>query len=674
MLLPAFTPRSEWTPPHLGSLPRWTDAKRVALDIETHDPQLKVLGPGVRRDGYITGVSFAIEDGPKAYLPVRHEGGGNLDEARVFEYLQDQAGAFKGDLVTANGSYDLDYLAEREVVYNAVRFHRDVQIAEPLCDELQFSYSLSNITKRRGIPGKDEGVLRGASAALGIDPKKDMWRLHSRFVGAYAEQDAAALLPLLRIQERQIDDEDLWEVYDLECRLLPILVKMRRRGVRLDFDQLDRIEAWSVQEEEAALNELHRLTSVRLSREDTTNGASFLPMVQQMGVKIPLTAKTKKPSLTKDFLDSLHGPIGGLINRARAFNKLRGTFINSRRAHAIGDRIHPTFVQLRSEKPGSSDDGGARYGRCASRDPNLQQEPARHPEIGPEWRKVYVPDEGGEWGCLDYSQQEPRWSVHWAEELEDRREEVWRRKYPQTPFEPTGAHLAGDRYREDPRTDSHDMMTKLIHGEDAWDAWDKDERKRNRSNAKNIYLGLCYGEGEVKLCHDVGLPTEWKPAPDWVGKYVPHLLNDEGEWEVAGSEGKALINHFHKRVPWLSDTAKTAERRAASAGFVRTILGRKCRFPKANGGRKKFDWTHKAFNRVIQGSSGDQMKKAMVLADAAGFRLQLQVHDELDLTLKSREEARELAEIMRNAVPCRVPHKVDVEVGPNWAEIRALGD
>jgi len=674
MRLPAFTPRSDWSAPNLAQLPSWGEAKRVAVDIETRDPQLTTLGPGVRRDGYIVGVSFSIEDGPCAYLPTRHEGGGNLDEAQVFAYLRDQAKVFQGDLITANGQYDLDYLAERDVIYRGVRFHRDVQVAEPLLDELQFTYGLEAITQRRGLPGKDEGMLRRAAGALGIDPKKDLWRLPAAHVGAYAEQDARALHALIRLQERQLEDEGLWPIYDLESRLLPVLLKMRRRGVLIDFDALDRIEQWSIREEQAALNELKRETGRTLALGDVNKKEALLPLVQMVGVPIPRTAPSKgypqgQPSLTKAFLDGLHGPIGGLINRARRFNKLRGTFVEGRRRHAVGDRIHCTLNQLRSEKPGSDDDGGARYGRLSCSDPNLQQEPARDEEIGPEWRKVYVPDEGGQWACLDFSQQEPRWAVHWAERFEDADEKAAKRRG--VPFTSSGARLAGDRYRSDPKADNHDMMTKLIHGEATWDGWDKDTRKLHRSRAKNIFLGLCYGMGGAKLCHDLGLPTKTVPSKR-LGRDV----------EVAGEEGQALLDQFDRALPWIRGTAKRCEKYAAKHGYVRTVLGRKCRFPQrlsAAGkpmvnrfGEPIYDWAHKAFNRVIQGSSGDQTKAAMVEADAAGIRLQLQVHDELDLTIWSPEEGRALAQIMREVVPCSVPHRVDVEAGPNWAEIKEL--
>jgi len=657
MRLPAFTPRSLWTPPSVSSLPSWAEARRIAVDIETRDPQLKTLGPGVRRDGYITGVSFAIEDGPSHYLPVAHEGGGNLDPTHVFSYLSAQGRAFKGDIVTANGQYDLDYLAEKGVRFTP-RFFRDVQIAEPLCDELQYTYGLDAILTRRGLAGKDEGLLRDAASALGIDPKADMWRLHSKYVGRYAEGDAAKLLPLLRLQERQIEAEGLWGVYDLECRLMPALLKMRRRGVKIDFDQLDRIERWSIEEEDKALAELKRQTGIGLTREDTTRTAALVPLVKYMGVPIPRTAPTKnhptgQDSLTKEFLDSLHGEIGGLINRARRFNKLRGTFVEGRRLHAINGRIHCTFNQLRSEKPGHDDDGGARYGRLSCSDPNLQQEPARDEEIGPQWRKVYVPEDGCEWACLDFSQQEPRWAVHFAEALKE-----------------PGARDAGNIYRSDPKADNHDMMTKLIHGEPAWDSWDKATRKLHRGRAKNVFLGLCYGMGEAKLCHDLGLPTIWVPD-----------RRRGCDVERAGPEGRAILDQFDRKLPWIRNTAKRTSKFAMKAGYIRTILGRKCRFPKnPEGSERKYDWTHKAFNRAIQGSSGDQTKKAVVDADEAGLiqedlsrdSISLQVHDELDGSFSSREPIKLLARIMRETVPCTVPHRVDAEVGPNWADLKEM--
>lgn len=700
MQLPLFTPKSTWTAPAVSALPSWAEAKRVAIDIETRDPQLKTLGPGVRRDGYITGVSFAIEDGPAFYLPVRHEGGGNLDPRHVFSYLRDQGRLFRGDLVTANGQYDLDYLAEVGVRFNP-RFYRDVQIADPLIYELWPSYSLDNIAKRWEMPGKDEGLMVQAARALGIDPKADMWRLHAKFVGAYAEQDVRLPLALIRRQEAEIERQGLQQIYDLESKLMPVLLKMKRRGVRIDHDQLDRVERWSIEQEDKALAEINRRTGAKLTRTETTLTSALVPVLRGAGIQIPKTP-TGRDSLTADFLDTLNDEIGGLINRARKFNKLRSTFVEGRREHAINGRVHPSFYQLRSEKPGMMDDGGARYGRLSCSNPNLQQEPARDGEIGPEWRKVYVPEPGAEWACLDFSQQEPRWAVHFAEMVERSK---WKLTTSRQTFSAEGAQLAGDTYRTNPKTDNHDMMTKLIHGVAAWDAWDPDTRKKYRSHAKNIFLGLCYGMGGAKLCRDLGLPFEWIEVERYAQEGRTYDQMMEGiedpnlpynhikvKIPVAGPEGKAIIEQFNQAVPWVMGTARCAQNVASEKGYVKTVLGRKCRFPEIRRDRRSidprrwkgrtvlYDWCHKAFNRSIQGSSGDQVKAAMVLADEVGLvtedlsrdSISLQVHDELDGSFNDRENIKALAEIMLTAVPCSVPHRIDVEVGPNWAEIKAM--
>jgi DNA polymerase I-like protein with 3'-5' exonuclease and polymerase domains len=115
--------------------------------------------------------------------------------------------------------------------------------------------------------------------------------------------------------------------------------------------------------------------------------------------------------------------------------------------------------------------------------------------------------------------------------------------------------------------------------------------------------------------------------------------------------------------------AERASKKAARTGFIKTILGRRCRFPE-DPQTGRYDWTHKALNRLIQGSSADQTKKAMVELDDVGYYLQLQVHDEIDSTVETVKIAKEMAEIMKTCVPLQVPSKVDVEVGPSWGEIK----
>src|SRR5690606_32008929 len=115
------------------------------------------------------------------------------------------------------------------------------------------------------------------------------------------------------------------------------------------------------------------------------------------------------------------------------------------------------------------------------------------------------------------------------------------------------------------------------------------------------------------------------------------------KFEAAGIEGQKLLDLFDYKVPFVRALGRSCEKFAAKRGYIRTLEGRKCRFPKDEQGN--YDWTYKALNRLIQGSSADQTKKALVELDAAGYYIQLQVHDEICTTVTSRKQAEEMAEI-----------------------------
>ncbi len=647
--LPLFTPDAEWRPPAISSLPSWEGAKRVGVDVETYDPYLKKYGLSVRRGGYIAGISFAIEDGPSAYLPIRHPED-NLDLNAVLEYLRQQAKIFKGTITGANLQYDLDYLAEEKIIFRQARWFRDCQIAEPRLDELQQSYSLDNIAKRWGIPSKDETLLDQALEAYfpKTEPDKRKKHIHAipaRYVGPYATYDAELPNILLRKQEREIDEQDLQRVYDIESKLLPVLVKMRRRGVAIDTAALGRVEDWSIVEEQKALDNIKAETGVTIKLGDIMKPEPIAKALIQVGIDVPRTPKTDMPSIKDEFLEGLDHKVAAAIRRARKVGKLRTTFAKSVREHMINGRIHCTFNQLRKTKDDESGDSqGARYGRLSCCDLNVQQQPSRG-EFAKLWRCIYIPDVGTVWAANDYSQQEPRVLIHFAM-LENC----------------SGARRVGQMYIDNPNTDHHTAMAQTIAsmGND----WVPSKVERDR--AKIIFLGLCYSMGGAKLAKSLSLPTEWKQIA-------------EGKWvEVAGPEAQQIIDRFNKRLPFVKQLADKAQDVALSRGYIRTLSGRKCRFPKLFRAEQRrirgrmrevfYDWTQKALNRLIQGSAADQTKIAMVEGDAAGYKFQLQIHDELDLSVSCREEAEGLAEIMRNCIKLQVPSKVDVEIGPSWGE------
>ena len=665
--LPLFTPTTHWTPPAMADLPNWKDAKRICVDVETRDDNLRELGIGVRRDGsmhpkggvsgnYVTGYSFTIEGGPSHYLPVRHEGGDNLPHDQVLAYLRSQSATFNGDVVGANLSYDLDWLWENAIHFGPEAMMRDVQIADPLIYELHMNYSLKHIGERYGIQSKNEELLKQAANVYGVDPKAGMWKLPARFVGAYAEQDTQSPLAILKAQEAKIKKFGIERIWDLESRVLPVLVKMRRRGVRIDQDKLAHIINWSAQQEAEALALVHRETGHTIALGDVHRADAFAPALRALGMTIPTTS-TGKDSVDKVLLGSMNHPVLKALAYARKVNKLRTTFAASIERYMVKGRIHCTFNQIARETDAGDDQKGARYGRLSAVDPNLQQQPARD-EFASMWRSIYIPEEGALWTCNDYSQQEPRWTTHWAaiSPLKDR--EV--------------AQAAAQAYHDDPKLDNHDFMAKLTG--------------LPRKFAKNVYLGLCYGEGGPKLCEDMGLPTRWAIRIAKTGEvryYASHgealeaMQSVAGQlrlYKTAGEEGQNIVNKFNERAPFISQLAKMASDKASRTGEIITALGRILHFPL--GERGTYEFTHKALNRLIQGSSADQTKQSMVDIDREmpDTFLQLQVHDEMDGSVSGEAEAKRMAELMRNSIPgTKVPFRVDIEMGPSWGELKEIG-
>jgi len=642
--LPLWAPESSWRPPSFDDLPDWADAKRICVDTETHDEHLKQLGIGVRRGAYMTGISFAIEDGPKHYLPMAHEGGDNLDKEQVMNYVRYMAKRFKGELVGANLSYDLDYLWEEDILFPEVSFYRDIQIADPLIYELHNSYSLQNISNRYGLPGKSEDLLRKAASDFGVDPKSGMWRLAARYVGAYAEDDADQPLKCLRKQDRKIEELNLKKIWDLESEVLPVLVKLRRRGVRIDQDKLAHIEEWSLTEEAKALALVKRETGVDVGVGNVWKAGAIAPALENIGITLTKTS-TGQPSIDKDVLSSIDHPVAKALAWSRKTNKLRTTFAASMRTYMVKGRIHCTFNQIARETE-SGDQKGARYGRLSAIGPNVQQQPSRD-EFATMWRSIYLPEEGQIWSCNDYAQQEPKWTTHFAAKTDMK-----------------GGPEAAQAYWDDPSIDNHQFMSDLTG--------------LDRKSAKVVYLGLCYGEGGAKLCDDLGLPTRWALRAGSGGikffETQQEALEKRKEfdngfvWRAAGLEGQNIIDQFDDRAPFIRKLAKAASSRANMAGEIRTVGGRVLHFPKKDDG--SYDWTHKALNRLIQGSAADQTKRALVDVDKAGHHVMLQVHDELDCSVADRAEGEEISRIMAEAIPGLVPFRVDTECGPNWGEIK----
>jgi len=613
-----FPTPSEWLPPQ--SFPDLSSATEIAIDLETCDPNLEKYGPGwPRKDGYIIGYAVAV-DGWRGYYPIAHQGGGNLDKKIVERWIKDVL-LLPADKIMHNAAYDVGWLKASGFTINGKII--DTMLAAALIDENRFSYALNSLGFDMLKEIKSEQGLREAAADFGVSPKKDMWKLPAMYVGEYAEQDAALTLKLWHYLKTALRREEVESIFELELELLPILIGMTYQGIRFDREKASQLIDQMQAREKTLLTQIKKTAGVGV---DIWAAASIAIAFDKIGVGYP-KSKTGLPSFTKSFLDSCDHPLAKVIVEAREINKTYGTFLQPYLDFSEADgRIHPHVNQLRS------DDGGTVTGRLSMAQPNLQQVPSRHPIIGPAIRGLFLPEEGELWASNDFSAQEPRLLVHYANLL----------GLP-------GSEALVQAYKDNPDTDFHKMVADMAGIE--------------RKQAKTVGLGLMYGMGKAKLATQL---------------------------EMDSDEAGDLIKEFHGKVPFLRGTIDAVMRRIeqpASGGAIRTLLGRKCRFPlwepmqwginKAlpyeeavakYGPRVKRAMTYKGLNRLIQGSAADQTKAAMVALHKAGYRVLLQVHDELALSVQNKEQAQEAARLMAHAVQLEIPSKVDVEIGTSWGK------
>ena len=615
--IPLFTPETEWVMP--DELKDLRGAKEIAIDLETNDPHLKELGSGnVTGKGHIAGIAVAVE-GWSGYFPIHHESGGNMDKKLVLSWLQDICNQEDTTFIFHNAMYDICWLRSAGIAVKGKIV--DTMIAASLIDENRLSYQLNTLARHYVGMGKDESILNAAAKEYGIDPKKDLWRLPAMFVGQYAERDAESTLKLWKRLETELYQEELWDIFNLETKLFPCLVDMRFKGVRVDLEKAENIKNSLIHKEKKILHKIKGLTGVDV---EIMAARSIAKAFDNLNLPYDRTEKSKEPSFTKNFLQNHPHELPKAIAEAREINKAHSTFIDSITKHAVNGRIHADINQIRS------DAGGTVTGRFSMSNPNLQQIPARHPELGPLIRSIFIPEENTKWGSFDYSQQEPRILVHYAklQNLNGVDEIV-------------DAYNAGD-------ADFHQVVADMAGIE--------------RKQAKTINLGLMYGMGKNKLMAELGLMKE---------------------------SAEKLIKQYHQKAPFVKQLMDNVSRKANDRGKIRTLLGRACHFdlwqPVQFGvfkplpleqARKEYDeplkraFTYKALNKLIQGSAADMTKKSMVALYENGIIPHIQIHDEVDISVESPEKAEEIISIMESAVELKVPNKVDYEQGDNWGDIK----
>jgi len=612
---PLFTPETEWVPP--DRLPDLSSHGEIAIDLETRDPNLLTLGSGaVRRDGEVVGIAVAVE-GWSGYFPIAHEGGGNMDRDIVLDWFEELLNN-TATKIFHNAMYDVSWI--RSMGFHINGGIIDTMIAASLIDENRFSYTLDSVAKQYIGMRKSEKLLQDAAKDFGVNPKAEMWKLPAPFVGEYAEKDAEITLKLWHALQHEIAKQDLWDVFNLETSLFPCLVDMKFQGVRVDLDKAEQTKKDLIKKEKQLLKDIKKIAGFDV---EIWAAASIAKAFDTQNIPYDRTEKGA-PSFTKNFLATHPADLPKLINQTREINKANTTFIDTILKHNYKGRIHAEINQIRS------DQGGTVTGRFSYNSPNLQQIPARHKELGPLIRSLFIPEDGHKWGCFDYSQQEPRIVVHFASLLK---------------LEGTStivdSYNAGD-------ADFHQMIADMAGIE--------------RKQAKTINLGLMYGMGKNKLMSELGLMKE---------------------------AAEKLIKQYHQRAPFVKMLSEAVARRADDSGKIRTIGGRICHFdlwephgfgikkplPHADALREhgpgiKRAFTYKALNKLIQGSAADMTKKSMLALYQEGVVPHVQIHDELDISVSGPEKAEKIIDIMEQAVKLQVPNKVDYEKGDSWGDIQ----
>lgn len=608
----------------------------ISIDVETYDPNLKAKGPGTfRGDAHLAGVSITdMSRNVKEYIPVGHTSGVNWPKTKALLRLKELLFNDRPKL-GAKMIYDLEWL-DWFGIKNIPGLKIDVQINEALIDENQYQYNLGSLCTKYGVGNKLTSSLVDICKQVGYNIKKDsdvflhLYKLPPEKVAPYGIQDTLLPIEIYKHQRKILSEEGLDKVFMVESRLTDLLLKMRIQGVPIDVKRAEQIREELIKHEKQLAKTLKQLAG----REVSIWAAADVAIVfDRAGIEYPRTKPSKnfpngQASFTGEWLEAHPSKIAQSLVKLRKVSKMRADFIESMilGSHIHG-RIHSQFHQVKH------DDGGTVSGRFSSSNPNLQQVPSRDPVYGPLIRSMFIPDKGKLWNKCDYSQQEPRLTIHYS---------------ALKGFK--GADIAVQRYKDNPNTDYHQMVADLCQIE--------------RRPAKDINLGLAYGMGVPKMALKLNKTID---------------------------ETKELFKQYHAGVPFVKMLSVNAMNLASTRGYIKTILGRRRHFDlwgppskydinntikplkydaavEAYGLPLKRAFTYRAGNALIQGSAADMMKQALLDIGDAGYVPYLTVHDEADTGVDTPKQGDEIRDIMVNAIKLLVPIKVDSFTKNNWGE------
>ena len=648
----------------------------IALDIETYDPNLHELGDGsIRKDGRIL-CCGAHGDGISKVF--------DFDNPNDIQELRDILKDPNIDKIYHNGiGYDLPWLyCGYDMVIKGVQ--HDTMTRAALIDEYQ-SLGLDDCCRKLGLRGKNKDetieawyekwqaqmkLVAKSFKKYGISDnneviiakenndfetwklsptevealitgnyKKDVWAnalvvwadpVGREMMKKYNHQDCIATFNLFKAQEKLI--EPLHNVYEMECKLVPILLDMKKRGIRVDEKRMAELAAKvqeKADEQERKLIDMYGVTGEMIS-----SGKKLGARLNEMGIHSPIKTATGAESWAEGALVRIHHPVIPMIQEYKNYDSILNKYLRGSLSRTvINGRIHCTFLPMLRDKESGMGGGGTVTGRFSCKAPNLQQIPARNKGHGQDFsqdmRSLFLPEEGKMIAALDYSQIEAVLLGHYAQ----------------------GQQATWFREQLKAGADLHNIvmgMTGITY----------------RPVVKTFNYGCIYGMG-------------WKTAMEKNYTLFEKLAAEEGlDIETFT---KDIYYNYHKKFPVIKDTMEWCQNIAKAQGYIDTMGGRRQHKPKpaydpATG--KINDFIYKMLNKLIQGTAADILKTALINAYEAGIYdvldLHLLVHDEqvvsTPFTKEGCEATVELQQTMANVYKEQllVPIKAECELGPNW--------
>ncbi|MGB5225817.1 MAG: DNA polymerase I [Arenicellales bacterium] len=559
----------------------------------------------------IVGLSFAVESGKAAYLPLAHDYPGapeQLDRSQVLQQMKPLLESEEIKKVGQNLKYDMKVLANYDIALNGVE--HDTMLESYVLDSTASRHDMDTLALKHlghktihfeDIAGKGKKQLRFNDIAL-------------EQAAPYAAEDADITLRLHECLWPALQKhEKLVSIYsDIEIPLLTVLARIERNGVRIDAEMLRQ------QSTELAQGMLDLEQQAYAAAEQTFNLGSPAQLQEILFNKLglPVIKKTPKgqPSTAEAVLQelALEYELPRLILEYRSMSKLRSTYTEKLPLMIDPDtgRVHTSYHQA-----------VAATGRLSSSDPNLQNIPIRKKE-GRRIRRAFVADKGCQMVSADYSQVELR----------------------------IMAHLSGDEgllkaFSEG--ADVHKATASEVFATALNEVTD-DQRRA----AKAINFGLIYGMSAFGLAQQ--LKIERGDAQEYIDLYFdryPGVKNYMDETRKLAHQQGYVETVFGRRLylPEINSgngmRRQYAERTAINAPMQGTAA----------------DLIKMAMLSVDK----------WIESDAPDVRMIMQVHDELifEIPQDQVESASEsIRNLMNNVAKLRVPLLVDVGVGKNWDE------